>query len=232
MHLINYLSTLFVKLKSKIFNRYPVLSDSNYDWLIVGLGNPGSRYENTRHNIGWMVLDYIGQKFQKEFIHRLYFDTLDMYLHEQHIGLIKPNVFMNNSGEPVLRFSQRYNIPPEKIVVIHDEYNFPVGKIHLKLGGSDGGHNGVASIQEKLDTLNFLRLRCGIGNDFGPGELVSYVLSEFEEREKPFLADMVQHAAESVEFLISNDINYSMNKINSEELWGVSINPGAAIVSA
>jgi PTH1 family peptidyl-tRNA hydrolase len=196
--------------------------NKHYDWLIVGLGNPGTRYENTRHNIGWMVLDQLAEKFGKEFIHKMYFNTFDMNIHDNDIAVIKPNIFMNNSGEPILRFSSLYNIPVDKILIIYDEYNFPVGKIHLRGGGSDGGHNGIASIIEKLDGLNFLRLRCGIGNDFKAGEMADYVLSDFPKEQKSEVELMIKKASESIEYLIENGLNKSMSAINSGELWNIA----------
>lgn len=201
-----------------------MMTIKHYDWLIAGLGNPGANYENTRHNIGWRVMDYLANKFDKEFTHQMYFNRFDLDLHDNSIAVIKPNIFMNNSGEPILRFVTRHNIPFDRIIVVCDEYNFPVGKIHLRLGGSDGGHNGIASIIEKLNSLNFIRLRCGIGNDFENGKMVDYVLSNFPKDQKPMINEMIQKAAEAIEYIIDNGINKAMSNINSGELWQIATN--------
>lgn len=213
---------MFEKLK-KILSGYTLESDmlgnEKFEWIIAGLGNPGQAYENTRHNIGWMVLDYLAKKFSMEFTHRLYFNYFTMNLHEHNIAFVKPNIFMNNSGEPIKRLVDLYEIPTEKLVVISDEVAFPVGKVHLKLGGSDGGHNGLASVIEKLETTNFARLRCGIGNDYQTGELSSYVLSNFPEEQVTLKKEMIKNAAESIEYLIDNGLTKAMEQINSGELF-------------
>ncbi|MFA7626306.1 MAG: aminoacyl-tRNA hydrolase [Candidatus Kapaibacterium sp.] len=201
-----------------------MLGVKNFDWLIVGLGNPGPRYEKTRHNIGWMVLDYIAEKFNLEFTHRMYVNSFDMMLHDKSIALIKPNIFMNNSGEPVNRVRERYNINIDKIVVITDEVNYPLGKLHIKSGGSDGGHNGIASVIDKLNTTNFIRLRCGIGNNFMSGDMINYVLSDFDESEKTELSLMIKRAGESVEYLIANGLNKTMQAVNSGSIFDISSN--------
>jgi peptidyl-tRNA hydrolase, PTH1 family len=192
-----------------------MLGNDSFEWLIAGLGNPGPRYETTRHNIGWMVIDYIAKKFGHEFDHGLYLDFFKMNFHEQNIAFVKPNIFMNNSGEPIKRVIDRYEISTERVLVISDEVNFPVGKIHLRSGGSDGGHNGVASVIDKLETTNFLRLRCGIGNDFDIGEMSDYVLKEFYPEQKNDVKDMIKKAADSVEYLISNGLAKSMQFVNT-----------------
>jgi PTH1 family peptidyl-tRNA hydrolase len=194
-------------------------NENKYDWLIVGLGNPGKIYENTRHNIGWMVLDYISDKFCAKITHQMYFNFFTMNIHECNVLYLKPNIFMNNSGESVKRVVDKYNIPSNKIVVICDEFNFPVGKIHLKKNGSDGGHNGIASIIEKLNTLEFNRLRCGIGNDFSSGQLVDYVLSEFLPEQKADVNKMIQKSGEAIEYIINFGIVQAMQNINSGLLF-------------
>ena len=192
-----------------------MLGNGTFEWLIVGLGNPGPRYENTRHNIGWMVLDYIAEKFSHEFNHGLYFNSFRMNLHEQKIAFVKPNIFMNNSGEPIKRIIDKYEIPTTQVLVISDEVNFPIGKIHLRSGGSDGGHNGIASVIDKLETTNFLRLRCGIGNEFANGGMADYVLSEFFQEQKKDVKVMIKKAADSIEYLISNGLAKTMQFVNT-----------------
>lgn len=195
-----------------------MLGSNKIDWLIAGLGNPGPVYEKTRHNIGWMVLDHIAEKFNKEFTHSMYFNAFQMTIHDNNLGVVKPNIFMNNSGEPIKRIMDKYEIPTERLLVIHDEINFPIGKVHLRAGGSDGGHNGIGSIIEKLDTVHFLRLRCGIDKDFESGDMVDYVLSEFLPNQTAEVRKMIAKAADAVETLISFGLSKAMQLVNTEKL--------------
>lgn len=162
--------------------------------LVVGLGNPGEGYEKTRHNLGFYVLDslYDGD-WEKEEIY--------MYA-EQEMGgaavvLIKPLTYMNLSGLAVKDASERWKVPPELILVVSDDVDLPLGRLRLRLRGGPGGHKGLASVVSALGTQEFPRLRLGIGRP-REGDLVSYVLSPFEEEELREVEDMVERAAEAV----------------------------------
>ncbi|MFM8569277.1 MAG: aminoacyl-tRNA hydrolase, partial [Candidatus Kapaibacterium sp.] len=142
------------------------------DWLVVGLGNPGTKYADTRHNIGWMVCEELigrtGGRWEKgagEYV------QCPVKLYGKSVLVILPTTYMNASGTAVTSVASAYRLSSDRIVAVVDEYNFPVGKVHLKIGGSDGGHNGITSIIEELRTDRFWRLRCGIDRKFGPGEL-------------------------------------------------------------
>ncbi len=193
----------------------------NPDWLIVGLGNPGKKYACSRHNIGWMVAASLCTKYKSD----IYPDSSIYYLSSITVGnylayVALPTTFMNNSGEAVSKLCREYSLPIEKLCIIVDEYNFPLGKIHLKDNGSDGGHNGMASIIEHLDTTNFMRLRCGIGRNFGPGGLVDYVLSDFTPGEIEERDRMINKAVQAIEHLIiSGNTNRAMSEINSGKVW-------------
>lgn len=192
-----------------------MIETEKIDWIVAGLGNPGPNYEKTRHNVGWMVLDKIAEKFDKDISHRMYFNLFSLVLHDRNVLFVKPNIFMNNSGEPIKRLLDKCGTKPENLLVIYDELQFPLGRIQLKFGGSDGGHNGVTSIIEKTTTTEFARLRCGIGNDFRQGEMANYVLSEFRNNEKAEASKMIKNAADSVELVINYGITMAMNMINS-----------------
>jgi len=184
--------------------------------MIVGLGNPGQEYARTRHNIGFMVLDAFAEACSVAWAHpsSLYDET-----RVRHAGvelvLIKPLTYMNLSGRAVTKRSRELSIGPAHIIVITDEYNFPVGKIHLRQGGSAGGHNGVASVIDELESANFWRLRCGIDRQFGPGQLVDYVLSEFDESQKQAQAEMIQKTCEAIRQIAKSGPSMAMQKINT-----------------
>ena len=193
---------------------------TNIDWLIVGLGNPGIKYEKNRHNVGWMVIDAIIKKYglnetqeSKKYIFSKW------SFKRKNVILAKPLTFMNLSGKAVQALKIKYKIPDERILVVVDDYNFPVGKVHLKAGGSDGGHNGIASIIEETKKNSFYRLRCGIGNDFPKGMLVEYVLSDFRTEEIDDLNNMINKAVQSIETVVEFGAAHAMTLINSERLW-------------
>jgi PTH1 family peptidyl-tRNA hydrolase len=162
--------------------------------LIVGLGNPGEKYNNSRHNLGFLTLDHLLQKLTKAtntfwneekklkaLIH-------DLDINGEKVVLMKPTTFMNESGRAVAAYAAYYKVSPEDIIIIHDELDIPLGKIRIRFGGSGGGHNGVSDIIEKLGTDKFLRVRIGIGSEarrVGPHTDTSdYVLGTFETHEK------------------------------------------------
>ncbi len=196
----------------------------SFDWLIVGLGNPTEVYLETRHNIGWMVVTDLCNKHNVQFapISKYYYLAKFHFVGSEVIAIL-PRTFMNNSGFAITLCAESYRIPNERILVVCDEYNFPLGRIHLKDNGGDGGHNGVASVIEHLGSKSFLRLRCGIGNNFGEGELTDYVLSTFEPEEIPLRDLMIKRAVEGIEYLIKNGKSRAMSDINSEKLWKIDL---------
>lgn len=184
-------------------------------YIIAGLGNPGEKYARTRHNIGFMVVDAFAAK------HGLPWTKHgDLYEHAQArvrgriVDLIKPLTYMNLSGKAIRKHMNACGLQPSSIVVVTDEYNFPTGRIHLKSGGSSGGHNGISSVMEDLGTPNFWRLRCGIDRKFGPGELVDYVLSDFPEDESTYVEAMISRACEVIGDIASGGPSTAMQKAN------------------
>ncbi|ROL61202.1 aminoacyl-tRNA hydrolase [Bacteroidetes/Chlorobi group bacterium ChocPot_Mid] len=203
---------LFFKRKKNI--------EYNFDWLIVGLGNPDKKYFANRHNIGWMVVSELNKKHKGKFtLNSKYYYQSFLTIESKPLFLALPTTYMNNSGLALSKITSKYNIPTEKIVIIVDDYNFPLGKIHLKSGGSHGGHNGIASIIEHLQTPDFFRLRCGIGKNFAPGEMANYVLSDFTENEIDERNIMINKGVISIETLVRLDAPRAMSLINSGQLW-------------
>ncbi len=190
------------------------------DWVVFGLGNPGEEYKNTRHNIGWMVVESYLKFHKSEFTHKSkIFNYSFINLDNNRILVAVPMTYMNNSGMAAYEIIKQYNITVEKLIVVLDEYNFPLGKIHAKSGGGDGGHNGMASIIEYLGTSDFIKLRCGIGKNFGPGELVNYVLSNFNEDEVELKNKMIEKAIDAIECIIKLGKAQAFSLINSGTLW-------------
>ena len=186
--------------------------------IIVGLGNPGPRYAETRHNIGWLVLDAIAERLRTEFQPGRgdYFEAPASWRGKK-VVLVKPTTWMNNSGLAVKQVARVYGVSPEDILVVVDEIQFPVGQFKLKSSGSSGGHNGVESILYHLEEERFPRLRCGVGNDFGPGELVEYVLSGFTSEEQEALARMIEEAKDGALLWIAQGTARAMNLLNSRK---------------
>lgn len=183
--------------------------------LFVFLGNPGTEYALTRHNIGFMVGDHLAHKHEAMWTKpsSLYHEAVIRVARKTAV-LIKPMTYMNLSGQAAKKAMGVHKLQPKDVVIVVDEYNFPVGKVHLKPGGSDGGHNGVASMIHELGTANFWRLRCGIDRNFGPGELVKYVLAPFTPEETLARDAMIVHAASAVEEIMKLGPQGAMQRIN------------------
>lgn len=189
-------------------------------FLILGLGNPGTKYRNTRHNVGWMVVEKLILKNELKILEKTKYYEIAEYKYKGRTNIVGvPLTFMNLSGEAVIRLTIKYKFPIENVLVLVDEYNFPLGKIHLRKGGGDGGHNGIASIIEKLNNPNFLRMRLGIDRNFGQGELIDYVLSEFKELELEKLSEMLDNSIKSINYLIENGFSRASSEINSGKLF-------------
>jgi PTH1 family peptidyl-tRNA hydrolase len=188
----------------------------HYDWLIVGLGNIGERYALTRHNIGFMVAEAFCTKHGAQFhAGKGDWHEATVRLGSQNTLVILPTTYMNNSGKAAAKAAFQFRVLPERVVAIVDEYNFPVGKIHLKNSGSDGGHNGTASMIQELRTEKFLRLRCGIDHKFGAGELVDYVLKPFAEDEIAARDTMITQSVAALELLMRVGTARAMQLVNA-----------------
>ena len=185
------------------------------DFLIVGLGNPGKDYEQTRHNIGFMILDNLADRadinISKKGFKGLYDD---INFSEHKLLLFKPQTYMNLSGQAVKEIKNFYKIDTKKIIVVHDEIDLELGKIKIKEGGGSAGHNGIKSIFENIGDKNFKRVRVGIGRPRSQMNVSSHVLSKFTGEEKEILESQINSATEAVLEIISNGLTSAMNKFN------------------
>lgn len=187
-------------------------------YIIAGLGNPGREYDMTRHNIGFEVIDYMAGQYNIK-VNKLKFKAL---FGEAHIGgekvyLVKPQTYMNLSGESLREFAAFYKIPPEQILVIHDDIALEAGRIRIRAKGSDGGHNGLKSILFNLKSDQFPRIKIGVGAPGNAGyELADYVLGRFTKEEIPIMEEAIIKAAKAAAELITNGAAAAMNRYNSK----------------
>ena len=185
-------------------------------WLIVCLGNPGPRFEGTRHNAGFMAADAISKKFGVS-INRLRFKALtgNCRIGGETVMVMKPQTYMNLSGEAVIQAVRFYKIPADHVIVISDEMALPIGKIRVKSKGSSGGHNGLKSIIEKLGTEEFPRIRLGVGAPPHPNyDVKDWVLSVFKNQDAEDMADAAERAADAAACYINEGAERAMNKYN------------------
>ena len=183
-------------------------------YLIAGLGNIGKEYEQTRHNIGFMVLDELAKKFDITF----QLDKNAFYAEFKHKSrtfvLIKPTTYMNLSGKAVRFWLQEKKIPLENLIVITDDLALPFGKIRIKAKGSAGGHNGLKNIEQSVASVNYTRLRFGVGDEFSKGKQVDYVLGEFSKDEKDYLPSLIDKSAEAILSFGTIGLERTMNTFN------------------
>lgn len=185
-------------------------------FLIVGLGNIGSEYVNTRHNIGFKVVDAIARKHQSDFETVKLGALAEVKLKGRTLFLLKPNTYMNLSGKAVQYWMEKEKIEKENILVITDDLNLPFGTIRIKPKGSDGGHNGLKSIQSLLNTTDYPRFRFGISDDFKKGRQVDYVLGEWDEEEKEKLTERLEKSANAVESFALAGLGNTMTAFNGK----------------
>lgn len=185
-------------------------------FLIAGLGNIGEDYEGTRHNIGFEVVEYIAKEAGVKFVSDRHADVAQVKFKGKTLILIKPTTYMNLSGKAINYWLQAEKIPVENLMVIVDELALPFGKIRIGPKGSDGGHNGLKHIQETLNTANYPRLRFGIGNEFGKGYQVNYVLGKWNEEERKLLPERVKLAADAIKAFTFAGLQRSMNDYNTK----------------
>ncbi|MFI0463326.1 MULTISPECIES: aminoacyl-tRNA hydrolase [Saccharopolyspora] len=183
--------------------------------LIVGLGNPGPRYEGNRHNIGFLVADELADRIGGKFkAHKAGADVVEGRLAGARAVLVKPRSFMNLSGGPVAGAVKFYKAPPESVIVIHDELDLPFGTIRLKRGGGENGHNGLRSISKSIGTRDYLRVRFGIGRPPGRMDPADYVLKDFSGAERKELAYFIDLCADAVEALVTDGLEAAQNRFH------------------
>jgi len=184
-------------------------------YAIIGLGNPGVKYTKTRHNLGFMLLDQMAKKWQKQFEHEYKsYDQFKRRIAGKNVLFVKPMTYMNLSGLAVRKMTGHHKIHFSNLLVVCDDFNLPLGKIRMRKKGSDGGHNGLASVIEKLEINQVPRLRLGIGLPENQ-DVVDFVLSPFREDEWISVREMLDKAEKAVNDYIKKGIDYTMNTYNS-----------------
>ncbi len=185
-------------------------------WLIVGLGNPGEQYENTRHNVGFLVADELGERGSFP-IQRLKFKALTntAVIGGQGALVMKPTTYMNLSGEAVGEAARFYKIPPGRVLVISDDVDLPLGKLRIRTGGSAGGHNGLKSVIQHLGADQFPRLKVGVGGKPHPDyDMADWVLGKLHGEDKRVMDEAVKRAADAVECFLKDGPQKAMNRFN------------------
>ena len=183
-------------------------------FLIIGLGNVGSEYENTRHNIGFSILDHLVSELSVSFVEEKYGYYASSRYKSRTLHFLKPSLFMNNSGKSVKFWKQKLKINFENLLVITDDLALDFSKTRLKARGSDGGHNGLKSINDYLHTSMYSRLRVGIGNDFKRGNQSNYVLEKFSDFEISEIKLIKEKCQKIVDCFVTQGINSAMNNFN------------------
>ncbi|MHB1152902.1 MAG: aminoacyl-tRNA hydrolase [Eubacteriales bacterium] len=185
------------------------------NFIVCGLGNPGNKYAQNRHNTGFMCMDYMAQKLNIN-INRLKFKSLcgEGYISDSHVLLMKPQTFMNKSGEALREAVVYYKIPYENIIIIFDDINLAPGVMRVKRKGSDGGHNGIKSIIEHLGSQNFQRIKIGVGLPPEGWELMDWVLGNISEESKEPIFKCIQASLPCTELIISGNTDIAMNTYN------------------
>lgn len=190
--------------------------DNSVKYLITGLGNIGVEYNDTRHNIGFDVVDYLAAKFEASYKSNRYGFTASFRYKGRTFILLKPTTYMNLSGQAVRYWLQKEKIKQQNLMIISDDLNIQFGQIKIKPKGSAGGHNGLKNIEQLLKTNQYPRLRVGIGNNYSKGRQVDFVLGKWAEDERPLLDKVIQHAANAVIAFASIGIERSMNQYNKD----------------
>lgn len=187
-------------------------------FLIVGLGNIGAEYAQTRHNIGFDVLDLLVAKHGGSFRSERYADVAEIKVKGKILICIKPNTYMNLSGNAVRYWLEKEKISIENLLVIVDELALPLSRLRLRASGSSGGHNGLKHIEEVLGTTQYARLRFGIGNQYPKGKQVDFVLGKWTSEEAPLVQKKVELSAEAVEQFVLMGSSRAMNLVNITEI--------------
>lgn len=182
-------------------------------FLIVGLGNPETKYDGTRHNIGFQAIDYIANKYNIQ-VNRIKFKGIfgEGFINGTKVILLKPTTYMNLSGESIREVVDFYKLSNEEIIIIYDDVSLDVGRLRIREKGSAGGHNGIKSIISHLSTDIFPRIKIGVGQP--KGDLVSHVLGKFTKEENEILEESIEVASLAIETIIKDDVKNAMNKFN------------------
>lgn len=207
---------MFDKFKSMINPATNDRPSGGIEYIIVGLGNPGREYEITRHNAGFLAIDYIAKECGAN-INKIKFKSLyaDAMLNGKRVLLLKPQTFMNSSGEAVRDAAAFYKVPLDKVIVIYDDVSLAVGKMRIRSKGSDGGHNGIKSIIYLTGTDVFPRIKIGVGQKPSPEyDLAAWVLGKFTKPDLELLEKVIIKASEATKILVTGNVEEAMNKHN------------------
>ncbi|HVU01558.1 MAG TPA: aminoacyl-tRNA hydrolase [Polyangiaceae bacterium] len=184
--------------------------------LVVGLGNPGKKYADTRHNVGFVVADRLAARANASFREKFNGRFTELELEGQKIGLLEPQTFMNDSGRSVKAAATFYKVLPGDVLVVHDELDIPFGTLRLKKGGGEAGNNGLRSVSQHLGTKDYVRLRFGIGKPPAGfrGDGADFVLQAFAPEERARLGDLVEQATDTVALFVGKGLDHAMNVTN------------------
>jgi len=193
---------------------WPRRQGSSLDLLVVGLGNPGREYARNRHNAGYLVVDELARRHGGAWRSKFSGQVAEIRLDGHKVALLKPETYMNESGRAVGAAARFFKLEPDAVLVVHDEGDFDLGRVELKVGGGLGGHNGLRSIAQHLKTQDFLRLRIGVGRPErgDPRPLADYVLSDFDPHDDP--ESLIARAADAVETLDAEGIARAQAAVN------------------
>ena len=186
-------------------------------YLVVGLGNIGAEYASTRHNMGFMILDAWAQASNVLFHTDRYGDIAEISFKGRHFMLLKPSTYMNLSGNAVRYWLQKLDLPLENLIVISDDLNLPFGTIRMRTSGSSGGHNGLENITYMLESDQWIRIRIGIGNDFGRGEQVDFVLGSISDEQKEQLPEISDRVIAGIKDISTIGPERAMNTLNTRK---------------
>lgn len=192
-------------------------------YIIVGLGNPGKKYEDTRHNIGFKTIDALADKLNIK-VNKMKFKGLvgEGRIAGEKVILLKPHTFMNNSGESVVEILNFYKLKPENLLVVVDDIDIEFAQLKIKKNGSAGTHNGLKSIVNLIGSKDFARFKIGVGKKHPNEDLASFVLSNFPSRDKKYIEDAVDACSESIIKTVTDGIDVAMNFYNNNIYWGAN----------
>ena len=194
----------------------PETVDNSMKYLIVGLGNIGSEYVGTRHNIGFRLLDAFAEKQGAEGADKRYGFVAKTRVKNAELILLKPSTFMNLSGQAVRYWSQQEKIPVERILILVDDLSLPVGKIRMRGNGGAGGHNGLKNIESCMMTPNYARIKFGIGNEFSRGAQVDFVLGQFSDEDNKVVEEKLDYVGEMIKSFCLQGLDRTMNQYNKK----------------
>lgn len=184
-------------------------------YLIAGLGNPGPKYAETRHNVGFMALDRLAERHRLDLSRDKFNGQFESgRIGSENVAALKPMTMMNRSGDSVGAAARYYGIEPGDIIVVHDDIDLSLGQVNAKKGGSTGGHNGLKDIANKIGSKDFVRVRIGIGRPDGPQDVTSYVLGRFSSEQLHSIDGALEKAATAVEQIVEKSLQSAQNRIN------------------